>query len=390
MKRIITIMMLPALLLCTGCADSGSIYSNYREVEQMQLIRTLGFDRKKEQIRLSISGGSSSSGSSSQSTEGGSGSASIIRMTANGDSITDAIEQLQDYTNWEELYYAHAQYFLVGEDCARNTLSVVLAYNQDSRQLRSDMPLFVVKGDTAENLVLHCGGKDSDITEALDSIVRDSEKRGDGHAFTCGDIVAALAEYGAALAPALEVRSSKEVNESADEKQVSPLPAGYAILKEDRLVGFIHPEHSRGVNLLIGESGTGTVTLDAKESGTVALTFTKGKVDLYPIWSDSGELTGIRAKIKVTAYVEEADDPKKLDRQVITDQFSSMLEGWVGKVLQQMSDTGADFLGIGHQLRRKEPQKWDSMPTAWEEAISQLSFDILSDCEILRLEELKD
>lgn len=387
MKRIIAIFMLPALLLCSGCSNAGSIYSNYREIEQMQLVRTLGFDRAEDKLRLSIAGGSGSSGSSGSE---GSDSPSITRMTAEGDSITSAMEELQDYADREELYYAHTQYLVVGEDCARNMLPVVLAYTQDSRQLRSDMPLFIVKADTAENLVLHCGGKDSDITQALDSIVRDSEKRGDGYPFTSGDIVGALAEYGAALAPAVKVERTKTANESAEDDQVSPIQDGFAILKDDKLVGYIPQEVSRGVNLLMGEIGSGTVTVETKEAGTVSLVFTKGKVELSPIWAENGNLSGIRANIKVSASVEEADEPTKLNHEAVTAQFSALLEDWVEQVLVKMSATGADFLGIGSHLRRQDPSKWDAMPTAWEDVMGQLTFDVQTDCEILRLEELKD
>ena len=57
--RIAAVLVLAALL--TGCSG-GSIYSNYRELEQLMVIQTLGFDRTPDGVRLSASSGSDSAG----------------------------------------------------------------------------------------------------------------------------------------------------------------------------------------------------------------------------------------------------------------------------------------------------------------------------------------
>ena len=89
MKRLIALMTALALVFLPGCGSAGTVYSNYREVEQMLLIRTLGFDGGDNPLTLSVCGGEPTS-------ENG-----VTRMSASGQSITACMNRIQDYTDWE-------------------------------------------------------------------------------------------------------------------------------------------------------------------------------------------------------------------------------------------------------------------------------------------------
>lgn len=377
MKQFIALVLALSLTVLSGCAGTGSVYTNYREIEQMMLIRTLGFDRTDGQLRTSISGGEKGEYTG------------YTRMSAQGDSVSAALDVLQDYTSWEELYYAHTKYVLVGQTLAEQDLTEVLDYMIRSSQLRTNVSLYLVKGDTAENLIFHCGGEDNDVTSALDSIVRDSDRRGDGYAFSMREVAASLSENGAALLCAIQVVPLSNVDADAKEDQLTPNTCGYAILKGTKLVGFIEKENTRGVNFLMGHPGTGTITLNGGRAGTTVLTLNQGDVQLKPVWGPDGVLTGIRADIQAEAFVEETEHPDALDVAQLTEQFSRQLEQWVTSVLQSMSDTGADFLGIGARLRMQDPARWDRMPRAWEDVIGDLTFQVQAEGKITRTDQLQ-
>lgn len=377
MKRIVPLLLALSLTLLSGCSSTGSVYTNYREIEQMLLIRTLGFDRSERQLRATVSGGEKG-----EYTD-------FIRMSAQADSVSAALDVLQDYTSWEELYFAHTRYILIGQDLAEQDLSEVLDYLKRSSQIGTDTSLYVVKGGSAEDLILHCGSEDNDVTAAMDSIVRDSERRGDGHDFSLQQVTTSLSENGAALLCAVEADDLSAVEEGAEEGQVTPNTCGYAILKGTRLVGFIEKENTRGVNFLMGRPGTGTITLLHTSGGTAALTISQGKVRLEPIWGTDGSLTGVKADIQAEAFVAEAEDAGRLDLSQLTRQFSRQLEQWVSSVLRSMADTEADFLGIGAQLRMQDPRRWEQMPQSWEDAIGGLTFEVRADCKITRTDPLQ-
>lgn len=383
MKRTTALLLGASLLFLSGCSNTGTVYSNYRELEEIELILSMGFDLSSNGLRLSMSGGSTNSDNGDQAQD------PVTRMAANGASISEAMEILQDFATKEELFYAHTQYVLVGEQCAEEKLPVILDYLQVSSGVRASVPFFIVHEDTAEQLITHCGSSNSDITKVLNSTIRDSQRRGDGYPFSCGEIISALDEYGAALAMALKTVPTNSVEPSAPEEAVSPLPDGYAILKNDTIVDYIPKEDSRGVNLLMGHPGIGAMTVEDPHAGTATLGLTKCKVKLHPVWSSDGSLSGIRADIDANVYIKELEYPEHFNRNSISNTLSTQLETWVRNVLQIMSDTKADFLGIGNQLRMQSPRAWDNAPKTWEQVIGNLRFDVQAHCTISRTGDIQ-
>ena len=86
-------LLLAAGLLCSGCA-SGAISSNYRPVEDLMLIQTIGVDRAPEGVCLSASTGRAGENKPPQ------------RMTQTGETVLAALDRLQDRTPNAELFYA--------------------------------------------------------------------------------------------------------------------------------------------------------------------------------------------------------------------------------------------------------------------------------------------
>ena len=96
-----------AIACLTGCGRS-SLYTNYRDLEQIQVIQALGVDRSgPESLRLSVASGADVGGR-----------APTI-LSIREASISAATEQLQEYAPRETLYFAHTQFLLLGEDTAK-------------------------------------------------------------------------------------------------------------------------------------------------------------------------------------------------------------------------------------------------------------------------------
>lgn len=384
MKRV-TALVLGILLLClSGCDNAGTVYSNYRELEEMELILALGFDAARGGMRLSVSG--SASGTES---EDGPNPAKITRLSTAGTSISGAMETIQDFATKEELFYAHTQYVLLGEAYAKAHLAMLLDYLQGTTGVRTSVPLFVVHGDTAEHLVTGTGEGGSDITTTLNSTILDSKRRGDGYPFSCNDVIAAQNEHGAALMMALKVVPTGTVEPSAEEDAVSPIPDGYAIVRNNTIIDFVPQTDARGVNLIIGQPGLGSVTVTVPDAGTVTVSMTKCKVKLEPVWGGDGSVSGVSGKIRTQVYLKEVEYPSALDQDAVLEAVSEQLETWVEHVLQKMSDTEADFLGIGLQMRMRHPILWDRAPKTWEEVLGDLTFDIQAETTIARAGELQ-
>ena len=152
MKRaMIYLLCLAALPWLGGC---NSIYSNYREIENLLVVRSVGFDREDGGTRFSIASSANDDGEP-------------IRMTTKGGSITDAMERIRSYSSQEDIFYPHVEHILLGEDAARVSIEDYLAFFCRSPELRIDIPLYIVRGGTAEQAVLETGSDSRCISEIL-------------------------------------------------------------------------------------------------------------------------------------------------------------------------------------------------------------------------------
>ena len=59
MKRFSLILLAVCLMFSTGCSKNGGLSANYRAIENLKLIHTIGFDVHKDGLQLSVSGGES-------------------------------------------------------------------------------------------------------------------------------------------------------------------------------------------------------------------------------------------------------------------------------------------------------------------------------------------
>ena len=151
-----------ALSGLSGC--SRALLGNYRNIEELQVIQTLGLDGREGGVFVSFSTGRDASGRE------------VVRMGAEGESISGAMQTLQGYSVSGELFFSNTGYILLGEEAARDAGSC-LDYIERASEIRLDTPLFVVRGAEAGPLVTAGGGEDGDITEIMSSLERFIERR---------------------------------------------------------------------------------------------------------------------------------------------------------------------------------------------------------------------
>ena len=369
MKRISLLFLCLSLLFSTGCAKS-SLFSNYRPIEQLKLVHVIGFDAHEDGLELSICGGE-------QSEEG----QELVRLSCTGKNISDCLGKLQNYSEKSELYYAHTRYVIVGEDYARQGLGDVMQYLESSEQLRSDIPLFVVKGGKAKDPVMNSGGKKEGIHDVLEAVIRDCDRQGMGFPFTCGDIGSFSAEYGSALACALTLASTKDTDPQAEEDEVTPIAAGYGVIDYGTLTAFLSTEASRAVNFLIGELGTGAVTIQA-EGQPVSLRFTKSKNNLSPIFGEAGTMTELKTTLQLEAEPMESEQEHPIDMSKLEAALSHTVSGWVNELFLAMRSTKCDFLGLGARIAIAHPKEMTNAPIPWTEQLDTLTMSADVQCTI--------
>lgn len=380
MKKILSLVLATVSLFLSGCGSNGSIYSNYRATEHLQLVRALGADSGEN-------GGVTVSVSCEKPAKEASGGI----ISRSGESITRAMSSLQDYSADQQLYYSHAEYVLMGESYAGEGAANLFDFIARDDQLRLGIYLFVVKGATARELITGPGEESYEVSKTLSSIRRDTQSRGGSHVFTLRETLRSLSESGAALVCALRPQTTEE-SVFLLEPGVTAVAEGYGILKGKALVGYVPPEISQAANLIMDNMGSAGVSFPDGKGGKLSLEYESGEVKLTPRWSADGSLESIELKAKLKANLAEPDT----DIRHVTDSaFLSRLEKALGKdmekkiaALLELSQTlDADFLSIRSHLRQSSPEKEAALADSW---LSDAKFSLSCEAKISYTRELGD
>jgi len=415
-KRLAPALLALTLPLLAGCDAGSSIYANYKEIETLQLIQTIGIDRRSGGVELSVSSGT------------GTKDTPPTILSGSGGSVSQAMEQAQAFAEYQELFYAHARYVVLGQDAAREGIFDYLDYLQRSSQMRLSAGMFVVRGGDAKDLVAHVGGDKSDITDLLASLEREVKITGQSHVFSCKDVSVNLSSRGSSLVCAVAAvpiddnvysgksgstasRAGSSGQQSAsgdsgdedvgagsspagDAGALAALPAGYGVLADWQLKTFLTVEQSWGANILLGMAGTGALSVKDSNGRTVTLSFSDADASFRPVWEPDGSLRTLRIPVELELYALEVpmgsdlSDPAYL--AVLEEQVAAAVTGWIEETLAVSARLEADFLGIGQSLRARHPLRFSRVSGDWPALLGALDFDVSVHATVERSFELKD
>jgi len=175
MRKLIYIIIIYSFLL-SGCSASG-VYANYRGIEELELVQTFGIDAHDSGVCITTA--STASAEAKPPT--------VLSRT--GFAISETTQSLQDYSANSRLFYAHAQNIVIGEEAAANGIGDYLDYIIRSTQMRMGTSMYIVRGDTAKNLITGSSSDENyNITKILESLRRDVDTIGSSHVYSCRDV----------------------------------------------------------------------------------------------------------------------------------------------------------------------------------------------------------
>ena len=196
MKRYISILIvISSLLSLSGC---GGIHTNFREIQQLLVIQTLGLDWEEGSIRVSMAAAAEASGSGPR------------RMSATGGTINTAIDRAYELSYEESIFFSHVNHILIGEAAAMEDMDGFLDYLCQSPELRIDIPLYIVREGTAEQAVMEVGDGSRGISEVMQAVAEIFATPSDSRVFTVADTISSLERYGSALVCAIRCEPGSE------------------------------------------------------------------------------------------------------------------------------------------------------------------------------------
>lgn len=370
MRRLLLLLYVGALALLLGGCGASSLEADRHDVERLLLIQTLGLDRQEGALVLSVSSGL------------GPDEEPALVMSTEAAGVEDGIARLQNYSPENQLFYAHVQYLLLGEQAARTDLDHVIQWVDRSPTLRMDTDMLIVRG-TAQDAVVDASRQSTDITQRLASMDRQARSMG-WTIHTLRQVAASLAEGDGALCLAVETVPAEDAVFTDEMRSDAVVPAGYAVLGPEGLVEFLSPEASLGAEILTGDP-TGLLITVAGNT----LELLEGSADITGRLSSDGTPLGADVRCTVrTGMLERAAGPA-LSPDELDAALSDTVTGWVTQALERSQATGCDFLGLRRAVLTGARSRAD-WSGRWPELLPALDITVHVDGTVDRSYDLID
>ena len=402
-------MLLCVCILLTGCSNP---FADYRETEHLLVIQTMGIDRESGGARLSLAASSE-----------GVGNAPRV-LAASGETVAEAMARIYDYSFEDEVFCYNVKNVLIGESAAEEGIEEFLGFICRSPEMRLDVPVFIVKGRSAEQIITGAGDDERGISDIMQNVQQKLERRG-GTPFTGVDILRSLKRGGSALVCALSLdEASEDVPEDKEEKaagqnggedkSILPSPAaeseppaatganeqgqtaasaGYAVIRNGKLCKYIDVREAVAADMLLNRSGVHEIEVNDLYGSRVTLEVSNTSASFSPRW-DGDTLTGQEVHISAQYSVLETFGHSELESAQYADALTAALEtellSRAGAVLTSTGDLKADFLSLGSSVERSRPEKYRSMKARFPELLPGLEFQVTVSCRMKHTNDMKD
>ncbi len=368
------------VMLASLCACSGTtIYSDRRELEDLELVRAVGIDFDGAMITITADTGV------------GIGESAPKIYRQKGPDLAAAIDLLKNEPVGKNTYFAHTEHIVISERAAVERLGGILDYVERSPDMRLNISLFIARGCSAQELIEGAAGEHSSACGMLDCLKEGVQRTFEGRVCTCGEAAASLAESGRALIMAVESVPTGDLSEGAAKRAIAP--AGFAVVEDGAFAGFMAPEEVRGAVIFIGAAKSGSVTVGSGGE-SVSLGITASRAAARPVF-EGGELIAAEIIIKTEANVagaaDGADVSSKAGRERIEESLAASQEAAVRAALEGAQRAGSDYLGLGRKLELRAPYRYRAAAASgWDGIFPRLELRYRSTASVKRTYDVAD
>ena len=367
MRVTLTALALAGMLLLSGC--SATLLPYAREMGDMALLRTMGVDAGEGDYQVEVT---VSTGKRAYGLQGESQPSLVLSAQRESLSACLAMQGLSD----SYVFYGYVDQLLLGEGLTKRSVWPVLDYFAQDAQLGLGVQLWVVRGGTAAQAVQ--AGGESGVENRLSTLQTDSEMGAAGASRTAGEVFSDLLERGSAYLPALRVQ------EIDQEGQTALLEAGYAVLKDGVLVGYLEGEIAKGLELLVNQAPSDVLEVPLSQ-GRVVVRVTGSALVCTPK-SENGQLTGVDLNCRVTAEVAEIEgELTQEDLEQVKQAVDSRQQRRITQTLERLQSWGTDCVGLGQRLAMADPARGEKLLEQWPEVFSSLPVQVSVETSLTRL-----
>jgi len=364
MKKI-RITLLVGIILITATITTGCW--NYREIDKLSIVAGVAIDKGiNNQYQMTVELIQISAGKDTKMTS--------KTITMEGKTMFDVARNIISLSG-KRLYWSHAKVIILSKEIASEGVSKTIDWYTRDSETREDTYILISEGASAKELFEGQETTEDIKSFTLEEMVKNQESLNKA---PVTDIlkfdIESKPKGMSTIIPAAHLKK-------VDGKMI-PQIMGSAIIKNNKLVGFLNGEETRDLNFIRNEVKGGILVEGMQENDVptlVSLEIFKSKTNVTPV--EDGEDLEIYLNIDTTVAIDEMqgtenifdDEGRKKLEQSAENTLKERIESLIKKV---QSDYDADIFGFGAKFREDKAQVWNSVGDDWEEAFKDLKVNV--------------
>ncbi|MGN7298142.1 Ger(x)C family spore germination protein [Ferdinandcohnia sp. SAFN-114] len=372
MKKICKILLI--MMLLTGC-------SNYRELNELGLIVAMGIDPAKNMengYRVTFQVINPSQLSPTGSTSG----LPITNYTVESNTLVDAYRIASNIIPREN-DVSHLSLVVISESLARKGLKLLLDPFVRGKQTRTTFPVFIARGDSAENILGVVEPLESNPTKSIKSTSENNQTMyGLAKITPIHEAISSISSEGKELLLTgiqlnKELTSSNQTDNLNNIKPALIEVSGLAIFKKDKLVGWYDGELARTAHLILSEVESSSFLVPCGEGDHITFTAKRSNSKINTVLKPTPTLrvdVGLTNEISETSCYLDFSNAQVLDR--VEKDLEKKIKEEIENTIKISQDQGTDVFGFGNKLNKENPNYWKKHKKEWDSIYSDAKIEV--------------
>jgi spore germination protein KC len=375
--------------LLTGCWSR-------RELNDLAISVGMGFDKKGDQVQVTIQIVNPGEVASKRSGAGTTTPVSTFQATSQ--TIFEALRKIATQSP-RKVYSSHLRILVISEDLAREGITPILDGISRNHEMRTDFYIVVARGTTAENVLKILTPIEKIPSNQMYTTLEMSEKIwAPTVKVKLNTLISDLQTEGKdTVLTGIQIKGDpnkgdSKSNVSKTDPYSSLQYSGVAMFRKDKLVGWLNDRESKGYNYITDNVNSTIGHNSCPSGGILALEVVRTKTKMR------GKVENGKPQIFVQVYLEEnvGEVQCKIDLMDPTSikQLEKIAQKGVQSIIysaiQKAKKYDVDIFGFGEAIYRADPKYWDKNKGNWKEQFLDLPVQVSAEVKIRRLGTVND
>lgn len=360
------------ILLSTSCWDK-------REINELAFVQGIGVDKDKSgmtDLTIQVLKPSNLAGlAGGASSGGGSGGKPYEVFDSRGADFAKAYSNFNTELS-RMLFLQHNEIIFIGEKLAKSGIYDMLDFITRNPEFRRTSNLVIVTGGTLDDLMKLSNGIEKYPYREVLGMIQNQRNTSSGYVCDINHFIETLeTEKKEPIVGKLEIIKK-------DGKPILARFTGAAAFKNDKMVGFLNEEETKGIMWVTNLMKQGALTLDKGPKGEkvhTTFTITNSKTNIIP--HVNGNNVAFDIKIYFESNMIEQEEKYNLTDPIMIEKLQKLQEEIVKRHVEDTFYTlqkkyKVDSIGLGDKLHKEDPKAWKRLKSKWDEIYPNVKINI--------------